>query len=61
MSEKTRQKKDGQDKNKDNQRMRAADNDTDEKTAGKKTSQEGKTKRLHKIDSLRSGFGDDET
>jgi hypothetical protein len=60
MSEKTRQKKDGQDKNKDNQRMRAANNDTDEKTAGK-TGREGNTKRSHKIDSVRDEFGNDET
>lgn len=62
MSEKTRKKKDGEDKNKKLRRMREANEDLDQKnTAGQsggRPKAQGKTKAAHKIDSVRSGFGD---
>jgi hypothetical protein len=54
MSEKKRQKKNGQDKNKNNQRMRAAQRDEDKKPGGRS----GRVKRAHQIDSVRSGYND---
>ena len=58
MSEKKRQKKDGEDKNKNNQRMRAANADIDRKESGTPTGREGRVKKQHGIDSVRSGYND---
>lgn len=57
MSEKKRQKKDGQDKNKDNKRMRAANAGLDR---GKQPGRSGEVKQRHKIDSIKGGFMDDQ-
>jgi len=58
MSEKKRKKKDGQDKNKNNRRMREATMDVDKKVAGRATGRPGKVKRAHRIDSVDSGYND---
>jgi hypothetical protein len=61
MSEKTRKKKDGEDKNKKLQRMREANEGLDQKNAAAQSGRpktQGKTKAAHKIDSVRTGFGD---
>jgi hypothetical protein len=52
MSEKKRQKKDGEDKNKNNRRMRTANADVDYRPGGRT----GQVKSSHKIDSVRSGY-----
>jgi hypothetical protein len=58
MSEKTQQKKDGQGRNKNNRRMRAATSDVDKKAAGRKTGRAGKIKSAHRIESTSKGFND---
>jgi hypothetical protein len=58
MSEKTRQKKNGQDKNKNNRQMRAATDDADKKTSAKSVARVGRVKRAHRIDSVRQGYND---
>ena len=58
MSEKTRQKKEGEDKNKNNRRMRAVNRDLDDKTPGRKTGRSGNVKRAHHIDSVSTGYDD---
>jgi hypothetical protein len=56
MSEKKRQKKDGRDTNKDNQRMRAANSDIDR---DKGPGRSGDVKQRHKIDSVKEGYIED--
>ena len=62
MSEKKRQKKDGQDTNKKNQRMRAATRDLDVRSPGRETGRSGQVKKEHIVDSVHGGYSDrDET
>jgi hypothetical protein len=58
MSEKTRQKKNHEDKNKNSRRMRAVTSDMDKKTSAKTTGRAGRVKRAHRIDSVRQGYSD---
>jgi hypothetical protein len=57
MSEKKRQKKDGEDKNKNNQRMREANADVDTKES-RNEGREGGVKKQHRIDSVSRGYND---
>lgn len=54
MSEKQRQKKDGEDKNKNDRRMRARNADVDERDSG----HPGNVKKRHGVDSTHSGYSD---
>jgi hypothetical protein len=58
MSEKKRQKKAGEDKNKNDRRMRAVQTDVDESVPGKQTGREGRVKKQHGIDSVSRGYND---
>ena len=56
MSEKKRQKKDREDMNKNNRLMREAGADINENASGKLVGREGRVKKQHGIDSVRSGY-----
>lgn len=58
MSEKKRQKKDGEGKNKNNQRMRAANVDVGTKESGVLKGREGHVEKQHGIDSVSRGYND---
>jgi len=58
MSEKKRQKKGGEDKNKNNRRMRAVQADVDKSLSGKQSGREGSVKKQHGIDSVSRGYND---
>jgi hypothetical protein len=58
MSEKKRQKKDGQDTNKKNRRMRAATRNLDVRSPGRDTGRSGQVKTDHLVDSVSSGYSD---
>lgn len=60
MSEKIRKKKDHEDKNKKMQRTHAATRDIDEAEAPNigPPKVKGRVRKEHKIDSVRTGFGD---